>query len=243
MKGLRMSRPALFVDRRHAGRKLAAALGHWRGRDPLVLALPRGGVPVAFEVAEALGADLDLLFVRKLGAPGRHELGIGAVVDGADPQCVLNEDVMRLFAPSPDYLRRELRRQLAEIERCRQAYMGDRAPLAMAGRTVIIVDDGIATGGTVKAALAGTRKNRPAHVVLAVPVAARETVLELRPDCDELVCLATPEPFHAVGAHYADFSQTTDEEVVGLLARAARSRRHAGDDMAGEELPKLSPGA
>ena len=237
-----MSRPVLFADRRDAGRRLAAALGHLRGRDPLVLALPRGGVPVAFEVAEALDADLDLLLVRKLGAPGQQELGIGAVVDGAEPQCVLNEDVMRLLDPSPDYLHAELRRQLAEIERGRQAYMGNREPLPMARRIVIIVDDGIATGGTVKAALAGILGNHPAHVVLAVPVAARETVDELRRGCDELVCLATPEPFHAVGAHYADFSQTTDEEVVGLLAWAARSRPRQGDHAADEGLPKLFPG-
>ncbi len=212
-------RPA-FADRRAAGQRLAQALGHLARQNPLVLALPRGGVPVAYEVARALHADLDLLFVRKLGAPGYEELGIGAVVDGADPQLVLNEDIVRQLAPSPNYLRTEMQRQLAEMERRREAYCGGRAPLPIQGRTVILVDDGIATGGTVKAALKGLRKAHAGRIVLAVPVAPAEVIAALHDECDEIVCLFQPEPFHAVGLHYATFDQTSDQEVVRLLEEA-----------------------
>jgi len=213
------SRPE-FRNRREAGQRLSAALRRFAPAHPVVLALPRGGVPVAFEVADALGADLDLLFVRKIGAPGYEELGIGAIVDGAQPQLVLNEDVMRQLAPSPEYLRREMHRQLAEIERRRQAYTGGRPPVELTSRTVIIVDDGIATGGTIKAALKAVRKIHPTRLILAVPVAPRETIAELRSECDEVVCLAQPDPFYAVGAHYGDFTQTSDDEVIELLRRA-----------------------
>jgi putative phosphoribosyl transferase len=217
----------LFQDRRDAGIQLAAALMHLAPANPLVLALPRGGVPVAFEVATALGADLDLLIVRKLGAPGYEELGIGAVVDGADPQLVLNEDVVRQLAPNPNYIRAEMRRQLGEIDRRRHVYLGGAPPIPVAGRTAIVVDDGIATGGTVRAALKGLRKARPARLILAVPVAPPESIAALRGECDEILCLAQPNPFYAVGAHYACFDQTGDDEVVRLLA-AARARRENG---------------
>ena len=210
----------IFADRADARRRLAAALSHLAITHPLVLALPRGGVPVAFEVARALGADLDLLLVRKLGVPGHPELGLGAVVDGAEPQLVLNDILIRTLALTPDYIEAELRRQLIEINRRRSAYLGDRVPPPMTGRTVIIVDDGIATGGTMKAALRGARKNRPARLVLAVPVAPREALTELESECDELVCLAAPDPFYAVGAHYGNFDQTSDAEVMSLLAKA-----------------------
>jgi putative phosphoribosyl transferase len=209
-----------FEDRRSAGRLLAEAVARNRQHDPIVLALPRGGVPVGFEVAKALGAPLDVLIVRKIGAPGHPELGIGAVVDGSDPHVVLNDDVIRQVRPSAAYIEEEKRRQLAEIERRRHRYVGDRAATAVEGRTAIVVDDGIATGGTVRAALRGMADSKPARLVLAVPVAPADTIAELSGDCDEVVCLVTPEPFYAVGAHYRDFTQTTDEEVIRLLAEA-----------------------
>lgn len=206
-----------FHDRTEAGRALARQLMHLRAANPLILALPRGGVPVAFEVAHALDAPLDLLFVRKIGAPGHEEFAIGAVVDGAEPQLVLNEDIARQCNASPAYVRSEIRRQLTEIERRRKTYLGDRCPMAVTGRTVIVVDDGIATGSTVMAALKGLGKAHPARLVLAVPVAPADTLALLGPECDEIVCLAQPDPFYAVGAHYAVFDQTGDDEVIRLL--------------------------
>jgi putative phosphoribosyl transferase len=211
-----------FTDRREAGRQLAASLRRFRADDPLILALPRGGVPVAFEVAEALGAELDLILVRKIGAPGHAEYGIGAVVDGADPQLVLNEEAIRLISPSPGYIEAEKNRQLEEIERRREIYRRGSPAIPVAGRTVIVVDDGIATGGTMKAVLQALPRAGAAHIVLAVPVAPADTLAELSALADETVCLATPEPFRAVGLHYRDFDQTTDEEVVALLAASRR---------------------
>ena len=156
-----------FENRKDAGIQLAERLAGFAAAHPLILALPRGGVPVAFEVAKALDAQLDLLIVRKIGAPGHEEFGIGAVVDGASPQLVLNEDIVRQLAVSQEYIRAETHRQLAEIERRRKAYCGDRPPIEIEGRLVIVVDDGIATGGTMKAALRGIRRNGPARLVLA----------------------------------------------------------------------------
>jgi len=210
----------IFSDRPDAGRQLAQRLLHLLSRNPVILALPRGGVPVAFEVAEALKAPLDLLFVRKIGAPGHPELGLGAVVDGAHPQVVLNEDVVSHLEIPATYIEREARNQLREIERRRERYLGGRPPINVTNRTAIVVDDGIATGGTIKAALGGLRRVRPAHLVLAVPVAPSETINQLRSQADEIVCLATPYPFHSVGAHYLNFNQTSDAEVVELLEAA-----------------------
>jgi putative phosphoribosyl transferase len=212
----------LFADRRDAGRRLAAALASYRENRPVVLALPRGGVPVGFEIAKALAAPLDVLLVRKIGAPGHEELGLGAIVDGHDPQIVLNEDLVRAVAPPRGYIEAEMQRQLAEIERRRRQYVGARPPVRVEGRLVFVVDDGIATGGTVKAALRGLARHNPARLVLAVPVAPADSLEELAAECDQIVCLATPEPFYAVGPHYRNFRQTEDDEVVQLLAEARR---------------------
>lgn len=209
-----------FKNRKDAGRRLAARLMPLKAENPVVLALPRGGVPVGYEVAIALEAPLDVIVVRKLGAPDQPELGIGAVVDGDHPQSVLNEEVMRMLRVSQDYLSREVKLELAEIRRRQELYRGGRPPVSVAGRTVIVVDDGIATGGSMRAALRGVRRNNPKRLVLAVPVAAPDSIESLRPEVDQVVCLGTPLLFGAVGQFYEDFRQTTDEEVVRLLDRA-----------------------
>lgn len=211
--------PLPFENREDAGRRLAEELQKRNYENPVILALPRGGVPVAYEVARVLDAQMDLLFVKKIGAPGWPEYGIGAVVDGANPQIVLTEEIVRQIRPSPDYIEAETQRQLKEIARRRAIYLGDRQPIDLTDRMVIIVDDGIATGGTVKAALKGVRKNKPRKIVLAVPVAPAETLEELSEQCDEIICLYTPYPFGAVGAFYRDFNQTDDSEVISLMSQ------------------------
>jgi putative phosphoribosyl transferase len=214
-----------FRDRADAGRQLVPYLMAYADQDPVILALPRGGVPVAFEVARALRAPLDLIFVRKIGAPGHAEFGLGAVVDGAHPQVVLNEEALGHFKVPPGYIEEEAQRQLQEIERRREHYLAGRRPVDVEGRVAIVVDDGIATGGTVRAALKGLSCARPARLILAVPVAPADTIERLRMEADDVVCLMMPEPFYAVGEHYDDFRQTSDREVTTLLDEAQRWNR------------------
>ncbi|HYX46035.1 MAG TPA: phosphoribosyltransferase [Sphingomicrobium sp.] len=216
-----------FADRREAGRRLANSLVRFAGPETLVLALPRGGVPVGFEVAQALGAELDVLVVRKIGAPFHEELGIGAIVDGTPPKAVINEELARSVGATTEYLESQKLKQIAEIERRKRAYRGDRPNPEVPGRTVIVVDDGIATGGTVKAALRALRAQHPRRLILAVPVAPPDTLAELESECDEVVCLERPSLFYAVGSFYENFSQTEDAEVVSLLAEAARNVKAA----------------
>jgi putative phosphoribosyl transferase len=213
----------MFSNRSEAGRLLARRVQAMGLADPVVLALPRGGVPVAVEVARALGAPLDLLLVRKIGAPQQPELAVGAVGEGGE--LFVDRHLMDLTGATDEYVARQSREQLAEIARRRTAYLGGRAPLPLAGRTAVVVDDGIATGATVHAALKALRRRGPASVVLAVPVASREAVAALSADVDELVCLAQPALFRAVGEHYADFDQVSDDEVEQLMRMAAVDRR------------------
>lgn len=211
----------LFRDRQHAGRELGEALLHLADSHPLVLALPRGGVPVAFEVAQRLKAQLDVLLVRKIGAPGNPELALGAVVDGAEPQWVINQALMQQLNPPKGWFEEEMQRQLIELGRRRHAYCGRRPTPRVAERCVILVDDGIATGATVRAALKGLARAGAAQLVLATPVGPRDVIESLRDEVDELVCLAMPEPYIGVGLHYAVFEQTDDREAVDLLERAS----------------------
>ncbi|SMQ73670.1 putative phosphoribosyl transferase [Altererythrobacter xiamenensis] len=208
-----------FANRREAGRELARAVASLGIEDPIIFALPRGGVPLGYEVARALDAPLDILLVRKIGAPGHEEYGIGALVDGASPQVVINENIARMVGATSQYIEGEVQRQLAEVERRRAAY-GSGLSHSPRGRNVILVDDGIATGGTVRAALKALRKSEASRIVLAVPVAPKSALQELEKLSDDIVCLSTPDPFYAVGAHYSDFDQTSDAEVVSLLADA-----------------------
>jgi putative phosphoribosyl transferase len=218
-------RQALFADRSEAGRRLAERLLRFKDERPVVLALPRGGVPVGFEVAQALDAPLDLVLVRKIGAPFQPELAVGAVVDGGRAETVVNEDLVREFQIPESYIAEESARQLEEIERRRNLYLAESTRAPVEGHTAIVVDDGIATGATMEAALHATRRANPKRLVLATPVAPPDTIARLRPQADEVVCLATPRLFAAIGAFYEDFRQLSDEEVVDLLRRATRSEQ------------------
>ena len=214
-----------FQDRTHAGRLLAGKLERYRDNpDVIVLALPRGGVPVAFEVAKALNAQLDVFIVRKLGVPGHEEYAMGAIASGGVR--VMNPDVAGMRLPE-SAIEAVAAREYKELERRERLYRGDRSPLELAGRIVILVDDGLATGSTMRAAAIAVKRQKPARSVVAVPVAAPDTCEQFRAEVDEVVCAITPEPFRAVGLWYENFSQTTDDEVHALLAAAgmpARSR-------------------
>lgn len=210
----------LFFDRSDAGRRLARALAGYSGRADLqVLGLPRGGVPVAYEVAHALRAPLDVFIVRKLGVPSQPELAMGAVASGGVR--VLNEEVVRQLDIPESVIQRVADAEQLEIERRELRYREGRPAPQLAGKVVILIDDGLATGSTMRAAVKAVRLQQPAHTVVAVPVAAPSTSAALRAEADEMISLTTPEPFFAVGQWYRDFDQTSDEEVRGLLARAA----------------------
>jgi putative phosphoribosyl transferase len=213
-------RGGLFADRRAAGRELAVRLLQRGDEDPVVLALPRGGVPVGYEIASALGAPLDVLLVRKLGAPGYPELGLGAVVDGPNPQRILNQHIIDVVQPPPGYLEAEEQRQLEVIAERKRLLRRGRPPEPIQGRTAIVVDDGIATGGTVGAALLALSRSQAQRTVLAVPVAPPTVLSQLPIEPADFVCLLMPSDFRAVGQYYEDFDQVSDEEVVELLDRA-----------------------
>jgi putative phosphoribosyl transferase len=213
-----------FRDRRAAGIELASKLHEFAGRsDVVVLALPRGGVPVGFEVAEVLRAEFDVFVVRKLGTPGHRELAMGAIASG-DVR-VLNDDVVRWYAIPDSVIDMVAREELAELQRRERMYRADGPPIAVENRTVILVDDGLATGSTMRAAVQAVRARGPSRVVVAVPVAAPSTCRELEDLADRVICARTPEPFSAVGQWYVDFEQTTDEEVRRLLQEHAESSR------------------
>jgi putative phosphoribosyl transferase len=219
---------ARFSDRYHAGRRLAAALAPYAGRpNLLVLALPRGGVPVGFEVARALHAPLDVMLVRKLGVPGHEELAMGAIASGGVR--VLSQDVINALRIPDRAIAAVSANEERELARRERIYRDDRLPPDVRGKTVILVDDGLATGSTMRAAAAALQAQHPERLVIAVPVAPRETCQSLTQDADDVVCATVPEPFFAVGNWYDDFSQTTDQEVRELLARA---------NLAPEEVPR-----
>ncbi len=215
-----------FADRTEAGQRLARALHAYAGRaDLLVLALPRGGVPVAFEVARALRAPLDLLLVRKLGVPGQEELAMGAIASGGIR--VLNREVIAATGVGEARIEAAAAREQRELERRATAYRGDRPPAEIAGRCIILIDDGLATGATMRAALAALRPQHPGALVVAVPVAPRDTLSRLRAEADDVVCLEAPDDFYAIGAWYRDFGQLDDDQVRDLLARAWTERPEA----------------
>jgi putative phosphoribosyl transferase len=221
MTALAPARAAVkFRDRAEGGRLLAEQLLAYAGRpEAIVLALPRGGVPVAFEIATRLRVPLDIFLVRKLGVPGQPELAMGAIASGGAR--FLNEDVIRYVGARPETIELVARDEQIELERREQAYRGDRAAPDLQNRHTILVDDGLATGSSMRAAITAVRMQRPACIIVAVPVAAREACEDLTREVDEVICLRTPEPFSAVGLWYEDFSQTEDDEVRALLQRAA----------------------
>jgi putative phosphoribosyl transferase len=218
---MRGGRP-LFADRREAGERLAEMLGDLKGQDVVVLAIPRGGVEIGSILARALDAPLDIVVPRKVGAPGNPELGLGAVAEDVE---VLDARMIRVLGVDDDYLQREISAQREEIRRRSAAYRGDRPPADLAGKVAVVVDDGVATGGTAAAALRWARSRGASRVVLAVPVAPAQALRRLQAEADEVRAVATPEPFYAVGQWYEDFPQTSDGRVVELLREAPLGRR------------------
>lgn len=214
----------MFRDRQEAGQKLGIELEKLRLHQPVVLALPRGGVPVAAEVAKALRAPLDLIIVRKVGAPGNPELAVAAIVDGDPPDVVLNRDIVEAYSLDDDQLRTLIARERPELERRRLAYRGKHPPLSIAGKTAIIVDDGVATGTTMKVAIRALKRRSAREVVVAVPVAPPDILAELACEADWVVCLNQPAHFHALSQHYLGFPQLSDGDVVSAMDKAARSQ-------------------
>ena len=210
----------MFHDRKEAGQRLAEELLRYKHEHPVIIALPRGGVPVAFEIAKKLHVPLDIVIVRKLGAPGQKELAIGALVEGKKTLVFLNNYIMDSLGVSESYLEEEIAIETEEMRRRQKMYRGDEQRIQLKDQTVIIVDDGIATGASMKAALMGLKADEPKKIILALPVAPANIINEMEQIVDEVVCLKTPTLFFAVGKHYADFSQTTDDEVIALLDEA-----------------------
>jgi putative phosphoribosyl transferase len=210
-----------FKNRSEAGRKLAARLANYKGQPVVLLALPRGGVPVAAEVAAVLGAPIDLVLVRKIGVPSQPELAMGAIVDGDPPIVVRNEDVIRLAGVDESGFLAVRDREFAELERRRRLYLGGRDRISIKDRVAIVIDDGIATGATTRAALRAIRMREPAKLILAVPVGPADTIESMRDEADEVLCLEIYADFSAIGTFYEDFRQTTDQEVIDILARFA----------------------
>jgi len=212
----------IFRDRTEAGQILAAEIARLELADPVVLALPRGGVPVGAAVAEALSAPLDLLIVRKVGAPGNPELAVAAIIDGDPPDVVLNRSIVEAYGLDEAEVAQLIKRERPELARRREAYRGSRRPLSVRGKSVIIVDDGAATGATMKAALRALRHRGPREIVVALPVAPPDTIEDLRAEADRLVCLSQPLNFRALSLHYRSFLQLDDGEVQGTLLAFAR---------------------
>lgn len=221
-----------FKNRAEAGRRLGDALAGYKAQGAVVLALPRGGVPVAAEIAAALGATLDLLLVRKIGLPAQPELAMGAVVDGPNPTIVRNEDVISMCGIKNPEFQAACEQELTEIARRRKLYFGERSPVDFSGRVVIVVDDGIATGATIRAALRAARLRKPKKLILAAAVASKETLEGLRAETDAVLCLEQYENLGAIGMYYADFRQVTDQEVVAILGRFVHDKPARADEPA-----------
>ena len=221
-----MRETRVYATREEAGRMLARRLSSYRQTNAVVLGIPRGGLPVAREIADALAVPLDVIVARKLGAPGQPELGIGAVVDGDHPYVIFNQNTIEHLGVEDEYIKAVIARQLKEVHRRETACRGGRSKVPLAGKTVIVVDDGIATGSSIRAALRGVRRQKPERLVLAVPVAPAESLEALRSDADEIVCLETPNDFFAVGQFYGDFHQMSDDEVKTILHRERPAETH-----------------